>query len=66
MATIIMEVYDAFMDAGASEGKARAAAKAIADYASRFVKIEGDLNVLKWMVGAILAGVVSLMTKTFF
>ena len=66
MATMIMEVYDAFMDAGASEEKARAAAKAIADYESRFVKIESDLLILKWMAGIIIPGVISLVTKTFF
>ena len=54
------------MDAGASEEKARAAAKAIADYESRFVKIESDLLILKWMAGIIIAGVISLVTKTFF
>lgn len=32
----------------------------------RFVKIEADLLVLKWMVGAILAGVTSLVIKAFF
>lgn len=66
MSTILVEVYDALREAGASEEKSRAAAKAIADYDSRFVKIEADLLVLKWMVGAILAGVISLLLKTFF
>ena len=65
MATLLVEVYDAFKDAGASEEKARAAASAIANYENRFSKIEADLLVLKWMVGAILAGVVSLVMKTF-
>jgi hypothetical protein len=45
---------------------ARAAAKAIADYDSRFTKVEADLLVLKWMIGAVLAGVVSLILKAFF
>ena len=66
MATMIMEVYEAFMDAGASEEKARAAARAIADDESRFAKIESDLIVFKWMVGLVMAGVASLITKTFF
>jgi len=35
-------------------------------YDMRFVKIEADLLVLKWMVGAILAGVTSLVIKAFF
>ncbi|MFN9322642.1 MAG: integrase [Holosporales bacterium] len=54
------------IEAGASEVKARAAAKAIADYDSRFTKVEADLLVLKWMIGAVLAGVVSLILKVFF
>ncbi|MFN5588216.1 MAG: integrase [Holosporales bacterium] len=54
------------IEAGASEVKARAAAKAIADYDSRFTKVEADLLVLKWMIGAVLAGVVSLILKAFF
>jgi hypothetical protein len=66
MATLLVEVYDAFKDAGASEEKARAAASAIANYENRFNKLEADLLVLKWMVGAILAGVFSLVLKAFF
>jgi hypothetical protein len=51
--------------AGAPEDKARAAAKAIADYDSHFNKAEADLVVLKWMTGAIVAGVLSLVIKAF-
>ena len=43
--------------------KARAAATAIANDESRFNKL---MPVLKWMVGAILPGVVSLVMKAFF
>ncbi len=66
MSTIIVEVYDALIEAGASVEKSKAAAKAIADYDSRFSKLEADLLVLKSMTGAIVAGVVALVTKTFF
>jgi hypothetical protein len=65
MTTMIAEVYDAFISAGTPEDKARAAARAVADYDNRFGKIEADLLVLKWMTGAIVAGVVSLVLKTF-
>ena len=65
MSTIIVELYDALKEAGASDEKARAAAQALANYDSRFSKIEADLLVLKWMVGFILAGVASLVVKTF-
>jgi hypothetical protein len=32
---------------------------------NRFARIEGDLLVLKWMTGTVLAGVVALVIKTF-
>lgn len=65
MATMISEVYDTFIAAGAPEEKARKAAQAIANYENRFARIEGDLLVLKWMTGTILGGVVALVIKTF-
>jgi hypothetical protein len=65
MSTMITELYDALIDAGASDDKARAAAKAMADYDSRFNKIEADLQVVKWMLGVVLAGVVSIVVKSF-
>lgn len=55
MSTMITELYDALRDAGASEEKAKAAAKAMADYDSRFNKVDAELLVIKWMVGACLA-----------
>ena len=63
---MIVEVYDALRGAGASEEKAQSAAKAIADYDNRFNKVEADLRILKWMLGAVLAGVLSLVVKHFF
>jgi len=65
MSTMIAEVYEAFISAGVDDEKAKAAAKALADYESRFNHIDSDLRVLKWMGGAILAGVVSLIIKSF-
>lgn len=65
MATMISEVYDAFIAAGTPEEKARKAAEAIANYENPFARIEGDLLVLKWMTGTILGGVVALVIKTF-
>lgn len=55
VATMLSEVYDALIEAGASEGKARAAAEAVAGFENRFSKIETDLMVLKWMVATVLA-----------
>ena len=62
---MIVEVYDALKEAGASDENARAAAQTLANYDNRFSKIEADLRGLKWVVGFILAGVASLVVKTF-
>jgi len=55
MSIMIAELYDALKEAGASEEKSRAAAKALADYESRFNKIDTELQIIKWMLGASLA-----------
>jgi hypothetical protein len=47
MATMISEVYDAFIASGAPEDKARDAAVAVAAYDGRFNKIEGDLGMVR-------------------
>jgi hypothetical protein len=52
--------------AGVPEDKARKAAEAIASYENRFSKIEGDLLVLKWMVGFGIALDVAVMIRVFF
>ena len=67
------------MDAGASEEKARAAARALATYDNRFVQIdnrfsqidnhftqiEGSLALVKWMLGFNLAISVALLFRVF-
>jgi len=45
------ELYDALLEAGASEEKARKAAEAVAAYENRFALLERKLDVLTWMVG---------------
>jgi hypothetical protein len=72
MSTMITEVYDAFIAAGAPEDKAKAAARALADYDSRFNRVDQELAlikaeivVLKWMLGFVLAGIASLVFKAF-
>ena len=79
MATMISEVYDAFIASGAPEDKAREAAVAMAGYVGRFNKIEGDLgvirgdintirgdiNLLKWMNGITWALCVGIIFKLF-
>jgi len=66
MALMLAKTYEAFIAAGAPEEKAREAAEELAAYESRFAKMETDPTVLKWMVGVVIAGVASLVIKTFF
>ena len=52
-------------EAGASEEKARAAARAMAGYEPRFSKIEADLAVLKWMCGLNIGLSLTILFKVF-
>jgi len=63
---MISEIYDALLSAGADEAKARKAAEAIAEHEKRFDHIDNELLLLKWMMGVMLAGTVSLVLKAFF
>ena len=65
MATVISEVYDAFIAAGTPEDKARKAAEALADYENRFTKIDAELVILKWMVGFGIALSVAILVRLF-
>ena len=47
MTTMIAELYDALKEAGASEEKAIAAAKSIADYENHFVRMESKFDSLE-------------------
>jgi hypothetical protein len=62
---MLSKTYEALIAAGAPEDKARAAAEEPAGYEARFAKIETDLAVIKWMLGIVIAGVASLVIKTF-
>lgn len=71
MATMIAEVYDALVAAGAPEDKARKAAEAIAGYESRFANVDmkltrvGEIGLVKWMVGFNIALTVGVSFKLF-
>jgi DNA integrity scanning protein DisA with diadenylate cyclase activity len=65
MSTLVMEVYDALKEAGASEEKARKAAQVLADYDREFADIRSDLKVLKWSQAATFAGVIAVLLKLF-
>ncbi|CAK0770996.1 Integrase [uncultured Gammaproteobacteria bacterium] len=58
---MIAELYDALIAAGAPEDKARKASEAMAAYESRFARIDGELAVIKWMVGFNLAATLAIL-----
>lgn len=73
MATMISEVYDAFIAAGAPEDKARKAAEVLTNYDQRFDRVEremsktpAELTLLKWMVGFVIALDVAILICVFF
>lgn len=72
MATMISEVYDAFLAAGAPEEKARKAAEAIAscqrfDNLDRsFLMVHAMHVLLRWMVGFGIALDVAILIRVFF
>ena len=69
MSMMVTELYDALIAAGAPEEKARAAAQAMSAESpatkADIVRLERELSVVKWMTGAVVAGVVSLLLKSF-
>ena len=65
MALMLSSLYDALIDAGASEEKARRAAEEAAQYAARFARLEADVSLVKWMVGVNLAIGLGILVKLF-
>ena len=63
MALMLAKLYDALLEAGASEDKARAAAEELAAYENRFQRIETGLSVLTWMVGFNLVMTVGILWR---
>jgi len=61
MAVMLSRVYDALVDAGAAEDKARAAVEELPFTKAVFAKLENDLAVIKWMLDLVVAGVASLV-----
>ena len=66
MAIMLSKTYEALKAAVAPDDKAREAAEEIAAYDNRLANIEADVRLLKWMMGLVLAGVLSLVVKAFF
>ena len=65
MSIMIAEVYEAFLESGASEAKAKAAAEALAGCESRFSRLEAGQLLLRWMVGFNLAFTMAVLWKVF-
>ena len=69
MTTMVAEVYEAFISAGADEKKAKAAAEALSSEQlatrSDIIKIERELAVLKWMVVGVFILCITILTKLF-
>ena len=76
MTTMIAELYEALIDAGASEGKAKEAAQVLSTenlatksdiseldtkLSPKVVKLGRDMAVMKWMLGTTMAGVASIL-----
>ena len=62
---IIEEIYDALLEAGASEAKARAAARAIARYESEMSDIRSILRLHSWMLGTLIALNIAILFRVF-
>ena len=65
MAMVLSRTYDALKAAGAPEDKARAAAEEIAGFENRPRRIEGELKLIKWMLGFNLAATVAVIVILF-
>jgi hypothetical protein len=65
MPMMLSKTYDAFLAAGATEEKARAAAEELAGYDSELGNIKSDLRLLKWMVGTNFAGNLAILFTLF-
>ena len=67
MAMMLGSLYDALVSANVPGEKAQKAAEEAAAYENRLARIEGDLSLLKWMVGfniALGAGTLMLVLRT--
>lgn len=62
---MIVEIYEALIEAKVSEEKAKKAAQSVANFENRFGKIEAELMLLKWMVGFNLAFTMAMLWKIF-
>ena len=66
MSIMLSKTYDALRAAGAPDDKAREAAEELATYERDISSIKGDLRLIKWTVGLILAVEVLPYLKSVF
>jgi hypothetical protein len=72
MPLMLSKLYDALLEAGASESKARDAAEEAAMYEQRFAaldarmeRVDGRVSLVQWMLGFNLALSVAILWKVF-
>jgi hypothetical protein len=65
MAIMLSKLYAALRAANVPESAAREAAEEIAGYENRFVRLESDMAVLKWMVGTNIVITAAVFFKLF-
>jgi hypothetical protein len=61
-----VEIYSALIEAGASENKAKEAAKSVVDYQKDINDAKADLKLIKWGIGLIIAAEVLPILKNLF
>lgn len=66
MSTMNVEIYSALIEAGASENKAKEAAKSVADYQKDINDVKADLKLIKWGIGLIIAAEALPILKNLF
>jgi hypothetical protein len=54
------QLYAALRSANVPDDHARAAAEEVAGFENRIARIEGDLRLIQWMLGSVVALVVGL------
>ena len=59
------ELYDALLEAGATDDKARKAAEAVASFENRFTRIEAELGFHRWAFAAVIGLQIATLTKLF-
>ena len=62
---ILEEIYDALIEAGATEDKARAAVGAVARYESEMSDIRSTLRLHSWMLGTLIALCIAILFRVF-